>query len=97
MNDPVQELAQTLLHLTRTDVLVWEYDKGGFYIASYRNRTFRLNCCTTDSLLMVDGEIYPIGSLAIKTLCNEIAAQSVRRRSELEKIQQLNDWLKEIA
>jgi hypothetical protein len=38
-----------------------------------------------------------IDDLAIKTLCNEIAAQSVRRRSELEKIQQLNDWLKEIA
>ena len=92
-----EEIHLQLLHLTRTDVLLWEYDKGGFYIAHYKSKTCRVNCCTGESLLLVDGEIYNVGKDTIKALCNEIARQDLRLRQENEKLQQLNEWLKETA
>jgi hypothetical protein len=51
-----QELVQKLLHMTRTDVLVWEFDHAGFYTAWAFSRRSGCGAVSVEACLLKSSE-----------------------------------------
>lgn len=100
-HDATMALLQTMCRLTNEDRLIWEHTFNGTdceYVALYRNKEIRLNCCDPNHRrLLMDNLEIPFSNQAAGVLCNEITKQRIRLdlKERTEQLEELNHWLKE--
>ena len=99
MSDKEQRILQNVVVLTNDDVLLWDYDAQGFYMATLEDMKLKFQACCTPKApsFFINGIRFYLSDNAVMELCNAIANQSQRRRKNIETLDEIDERIREIV